>query len=187
MPVLRCKIPLLGECHVGKTAVVNVFCDGKDHYPKKYSMTLGGNIQVKSIDIPETDFVVELFILDFSGNEIYEDMRPALCSDVSMLILAYDVTSRRSFEKCQKLLAEIQKKSKNDEKLHGVILACKNDLDEYAEVDFTEAQDFAAQNEFAAFSCSALDCRDVDIPFNFIASQFFERFKAEENTIKEII
>ena len=36
--VLRCKVAMVGDAHVGKSAVKEMFHSGGQHYPKNYVM-----------------------------------------------------------------------------------------------------------------------------------------------------
>ena len=47
--VLRCKLVILGDPCVGKTALTQVFQSGGSNYPKNYLMTTGADFCVKQV------------------------------------------------------------------------------------------------------------------------------------------
>ena len=52
--VLRCKLVILGDACVGKTALTQVFQSGGSTYPKNYLMTTGAEFCVKQIPSKKT-------------------------------------------------------------------------------------------------------------------------------------
>ena len=47
--ILRCKLVILGDACVGKTALTQVFQSGGSTYPKNYLMTTGADFCVKQV------------------------------------------------------------------------------------------------------------------------------------------
>merc|ERR1719491_1056458 len=72
--ILRCKIVLLGDSTVGKTSIANVFQGGVQNFPKNYSMTVGIDFMVKKVSIPDTNVIVEMYIVDCGGYAICQDL-----------------------------------------------------------------------------------------------------------------
>merc|ERR1719401_3233608 len=64
---LRCKILLLGDSTVGKTSLAAVFAGGAQAFPKTYAMSFGGELTIKKVPIPDTNAVVEMYIVDCGG------------------------------------------------------------------------------------------------------------------------
>lgn len=100
--VLRCKVAILGDSAVGKTALVSQFVDRT--FPKEYVMTMGVSYKSRWIQLPikkdETGWPifwhslklkdqqssdkkveVQLYIFDISGDKIYEHDIPELVSN----------------------------------------------------------------------------------------------------------
>ena len=71
MVVLRCKVAIVGEATVGKSAMVQMFHTNGASFPKNYLMTQGVDFCVKEVAVPDTDATVELYIFDISGQQIY--------------------------------------------------------------------------------------------------------------------
>ena len=72
--ILRCKLVLVGDACVGKSALTQVFHSGGSTYPKNYLMTVGAEFCVKQVPIPDTNAVVELYIFDCSGQSIFNHL-----------------------------------------------------------------------------------------------------------------
>ena len=55
--ILRCKLVILGDACVGKTALTQVFHSGGSTYPKNYLMTTGAEFCVKQVPIPDSNVI----------------------------------------------------------------------------------------------------------------------------------
>ena len=53
--VLRCKVAMVGDAHVGKSAVKEMFHSGGQHYPKNYVMVC---ISWRSLRIPSASALI---------------------------------------------------------------------------------------------------------------------------------
>ena len=65
---------MVGETTVGKTAICHQLSSDGTDFPKNYLTTTLSDVLVKSVKIPDTNDLVELFLMDSSGNEIYDDI-----------------------------------------------------------------------------------------------------------------
>merc|ERR1719301_298319 len=72
--ILRCKIVLLGDSTVGKTSLAQVFQGGVQNFPKNYSMTVGIDFMVKKVSIPDTNVIVEMYIVDCGGFSVCQEL-----------------------------------------------------------------------------------------------------------------
>ena len=72
--VLRCKLVIVGDATVGKTALSQVFHSGGPTFPKNYMMTVGAEFMSKQVPIPDTNAVVELYIFDCAGQSIFNQL-----------------------------------------------------------------------------------------------------------------
>ena len=68
LTVLRCKLVIVGDAKVGKTALAQMFHSGGHNFPKNYVMTIGVDFSVKVVSIPETSTNVELYMFDSAGS-----------------------------------------------------------------------------------------------------------------------
>lgn len=74
LSVLRCKVVVVGDACCGKTALTQVFCSGGATYPKNYMMTVGAELSVRQVPIPDTSAVVELFLFDCAGQSVFNQV-----------------------------------------------------------------------------------------------------------------
>ena len=82
---------------MGKTSMCHQLATDGTDFPKNYIMTTFSDIQVKSVKIPDTNDVVELFLVDSSGKEYYQDLLKESWSQANMIVAVYDCTREESF------------------------------------------------------------------------------------------
>ena len=96
-------------------------------------------------------------------------------------MLVYDPLDLDSFRACTKWLDELAKatgatvgkdRESGKRALTGALVATKSDLSEYSKVPREQAEMLAKQHGLAFFETSALDNRDVDAPFNWLAATY---------------
>ena len=79
--ILRVKIIVVGEESSGKTSLVQTF-HGKQFH-SSYNMTLGVDVLISPIKIPDTNYTVELHIFDMGGHPVFTEQRKE-CVSVTM-------------------------------------------------------------------------------------------------------
>jgi GTPase SAR1 family protein len=89
--VLRCKLIVVGDACVGKTALTQVFHSGGPTYPKAYLMTVGADFCVKQVPIPDSNIIVELYIFDCAGQSLFNQlgMNAKYYEDASAVMVIY--------------------------------------------------------------------------------------------------
>jgi transport family protein 27 len=183
MTILRCKVAIVGDAQVGKTALTTVFHKQGKAFPQNYNMTLGVDFCVKHVKIPNTDTQVELYIFDTSGHEIYKKLRSKYWDGSSMLMVVFDMMNEQSFKNCSKWIEEAKKvlgKGNPNKPIQGILVGAKSDLKDHSLIKYDDAIELANQHGFGYFECSALLSKDVDMPFNFMASTFFGNYQVCE-------
>ncbi|GMH50103.1 hypothetical protein TrRE_jg4693, partial [Triparma retinervis] len=179
--VLRSKVAIVGDQTVGKSALTQMFHSGGHMYPKNYIMTTSVDFCVKEVHIPETNASVELYLFDCAGQSIFNqrEMNTKHFENTAFVMVVYDVSSRESFQSVQTWLNKVRssRPSTGGGPLPGVLVANKIDLREgginaRAVVDSQEGLNLAQQMGLEYFETSAMTGRDVDRPFNYMASQF---------------
>lgn len=186
MPVLRSKIVIVGESKVGKTALTTMFHKQGKQYPKQYIKTLGVELLVSHVKIPDSDTTVELYLFDVSGDDIYKKVRAQYFEGAAFLMVAYDVTDAASFKKCKDWIEECKAvMCKGTKKLQGVIVACKNDLKDFSQIRNETALELAHEYGFGFFETSAAMSLDTDAPFNFMAHSFHNMYVEKVKQLAE--
>ncbi len=89
----------------------------------------------------------------------------------SFVVICYDMANRDSFKNCKRWSDEF-KANNPGRKIQGLVIATKSDLKEFAAVKSESGADFASENGYGFFECSAASGKDVDTPFNFLANLF---------------
>jgi len=89
------KITVLGEAAVGKTSLLNRFCE--DTFNEDYKPTLGANIIRKDVNI-EQHTKVRLIMWDLAGQEKYNVIRSMYFQGCQGALLVYDVSRYNTFD-----------------------------------------------------------------------------------------
>ena len=177
-------------------------------FPKNYKLTGGMDVVVAPVPIEGTKAVVELYVCDVSGHEMFSDMMPILLENVNMVILVYDQSSRESFDKCASCLEALKAVPSNKGKaIRGVLVGNKYDLvvqviydadgdgevtsneidmanDKLGKlrrrgVSVEEATRWAESRQLVFMETSALPpWKDIAAPFKWCANAFHESYEA---------
>ncbi|XP_070580723.1 intraflagellar transport protein 27 homolog [Ptychodera flava] len=182
--LLRAKVITVGDSCCGKSAITQVFHSDGAHFPKSYSMTVGVELCVKAVNIPDTNDSVELYIYDSAGKEVYSDYVQKFWEHPSVVMVVFDVTNETSFKSCQKWLERVKTKTNQD--LPGVLVGNKTDLGPRRVVSPAAARDFAAQNGLQYFECSAKDMENIEAPFYFLANAFYKMYEEKVEVMKTL-
>ena len=157
------KLAVLGDAGVGKTSLVNQFVE--DKFKEDYKATMGCNIIIKNIELPEIDSKVRLILWDIAGQDQYEKTRSAYYEGCAGALLVYDITRFSSFD-------NIEAKWLRDFKTHVekeqtyVLIGNKNDLDDQRGVYTEDAQKLADRiNAITFLETSAKSGHNVENAF----------------------
>uniref|UniRef100_A0A7S3M1Q0 Uncharacterized protein n=1 Tax=Spumella elongata TaxID=89044 RepID=A0A7S3M1Q0_9STRA len=189
MVILRCKLILVGDACVGKTALTQSFVSGGTTYPKNYLMTIGAEFNVKQVTIPETNVIVELFIYDCAGQSIFNqlDLNSKYYENASAVMVVYNVANRDSLLSCNKWVSGVKAIQNSGVPLVGAFVGNKcefrdGSIDSRAEVDILEAKETAESLGMTYFETSAANNIGVDAPFQYIAEEFYRRYEETVQT-----
>lgn len=94
----RCKIILLGEAAVGKTSIINKFKDPTSSSETK--PTVGAAFYNRNLELPNgKNYFLDLW--DTAGAEKFRSVNRIFYRGAGIVILVYDITSKKSFEEIQ--------------------------------------------------------------------------------------
>jgi len=162
--ILRCKLILVGDACVGKTALTQSFVSAGTTYPKNYLMTIGAEFNVKQIPIPDTNIVVELFIYDCAGQSIFNqlDLNSKYYENASAIMAVYNVASRDSLQSTAKWIAGVKGIQNSGVSLIGAFVGNKcefrdGSIDSRAEVGLSEGKETAELQGMTYFETSAVN------------------------------
>lgn len=183
--ILRSKIVLLGDSTVGKTSLAQVFQGGVQNFPKNYNMTIGIELLVKKVVIPDTNVIVEMYIVDCGGFSICQDLLKPHWENANAVMLVYDVSNPESFNKLASWY-EQYKHSRTDSAITGVVIANKMDLaDRPGSVTVADGQQFADDKGLQFFQACATK-GEVDGPFHFLAEVFHQKFEDRKTELENL-
>jgi len=183
--MLRCKVAVVGDACVGKSALVQLFHKGA--FPKNYVMTSWVDFCVKQVNIPDTNAAVELYLFDCAGQSVFSttEANIAYFDNVSAVMAVYDVSNKESFDSMRTWLSKVRsRRPPTAPPLPGVLVANKVDL-RGDEDDFStrgvitqkQGYQFAQAEGLEFFETSAVEQRQNEDPFHFIADQFYRKYQ----------
>mmetsp|Transcript_31832 Transcript_31832/g.69662 ORF Transcript_31832/g.69662 Transcript_31832/m.69662 type:complete len:199 (+) Transcript_31832:42-638(+) len=173
---LRCKVVLLGDSTVGKTALAQVLQHGVQGFPKNYNPTFGVELAVKNCKIPETNATVEMYVVDCGGASITEDMARPHWENANAFVFVYDVTNTESFTNLKEWYEKISS-TRMDTAITGVVLANKIDLiDRPNTVSPELGKEFAKKHLLEFFETSTIKA-EVEAPFHLLALAFHTKYE----------
>ncbi|OLP80632.1 Intraflagellar transport protein 27-like [Symbiodinium microadriaticum] len=183
--ILRCKVVLLGDSASGKTSLAQVFQGGAQSFPKNYNMTIGIDFLVKRVSIPDTNVVVELYIVDCGGFAVCQDVLRPHWENANAVMLVYDVSNPESFGHLEDWYAQL-KHARADTAISGVVIATKMDLlDRPGCVSSEQGHQFSGERGLEFFeTCSGKGI--VDAPFHFLAERFHHKYGERKAELENI-
>ncbi|CAK0796242.1 unnamed protein product, partial [Prorocentrum cordatum] len=178
--VLRCKVALLGDSGAGKTSLVQVFQNGEKSFPKQYNMTIGIELSVKRVPIPdEPAVVVEMYIVDCGGFSVpQEDLLKTHWESANAVMFVYDVSNPESFKSLDKWYEQFRQARPEGAGFPGVVVASKTDLsDRPGAVTSDQGVNFSRDHAGLEFFESCAATASVDDPFVALAKGFYGRYR----------
>ena len=133
-----CKIVLVGECSVGKTALTQRLV--YDMYQKKMDATIGVDYSTKIFKMNDSARV-KLQMWDTAGQENFISLIRTYYKDVAGGIIVFDVCDRRTFNRVKFWYNELKKNSGED----YPILIVGNKIDGLRVVNSYEGQELAKE------------------------------------------
>nr|CAB3255332.1 intraflagellar transport protein 27 homolog [Phallusia mammillata] len=186
MVVLHGKCVVVGEPTVGKSAVSQSFSADGTAFPKNYTMTIGVELSQKNLQVGENaQDLVNLFIFDSSGKEVFSDLSEPCWEKLSMFAVVFDVTNSKSFTSCQRWLKKLKKYFEPSKSIPGVLIGNKTDLEARRKISAEDATNFAQEHSLTYFECSAKDYVGIDAPFRHLAQKFLDLHQESNDLVQQ--
>ncbi|KAI4893903.1 hypothetical protein NFI96_013435 [Prochilodus magdalenae] len=185
MVKLRARCILVGDAAVGKSALSQTFRSDGAHFQKNYSMTAGVDLQMKSVNIPETTDSVELYIFDSAGRDTFGEVCEKMWGQPSVVCVVFDISSLASFNSCTRWLERVRAHA-NGLQVPGVLVGNKSDLASRREVEAAAAQDWAQSQGLQYHETSAKDMENCDAPFLSLAQAFHSLYQERRQMIQSL-
>lgn len=91
---LDLKVVILGSAFVGKTSLINRYCNGT--FQDETLSTIGAGFFTHTLNLDGTE--VTMMLWDTAGEERFRSVAPSLLRGANGLVLVFDVTSVESFK-----------------------------------------------------------------------------------------
>lgn len=152
------KTLMLGDTQVGKTSLVQRFCENKFEAFKP--TTIG--IDFKRKDLERNGAKLRLQVWDTAGQERFRTITNSYYRSAGSVIVCFAVDARETFDGVSTWLQQI--KEHGDENVKCVLVANKTDLPD-RKVSKEEGMALAKAHNLAYFEVSAKSGENVDLPF----------------------
>ena len=166
------KLAILGDAGVGKTSLVNQYCE--NIFKEDYRATMGVHLIKKDIELENINSVVHLILWDIAGQDAYEKTRQKYYDGCSGALLVYDITRYNSFNSIeQKWIKDFSKHVKSN--IPYVLIGNKIDLEQERGVYSEDASKLAKNINAADFiETSAKLGENVEIAFLKLVQQILD-------------
>ena len=144
------KILTLGDTMVGKSSIVLRFSE--DKFDDNQFATIGIDFKTKYIKIGDSS--VKVLIWDTAGQEKFQNIAKQYYKGANGVLLIYDISSRKSFERINFWLKELKENNRIDE-LFICLVGNKIDLEEKRVISKEEGENYAKENNISFFEVSA--------------------------------
>uniref|UniRef100_A0A1I7UBQ3 Ras-related protein Rab-21 n=1 Tax=Caenorhabditis tropicalis TaxID=1561998 RepID=A0A1I7UBQ3_9PELO len=163
------KVVLLGEGCVGKSSLVLRFVENK--FSSRHLSTIQASFQSKTINID--DCKAELHIWDTAGQEKYHALGPIYYRGSNGVLLVFDITDRRSFEKVKNWVLEI--KTCLGKSAEILIVGNKTDLEDERKIARQDAEAYAETEGAIYMETSAQDNIGISEAFEALTAKMLDR------------
>uniref|UniRef100_H2XNP6 Intraflagellar transport protein 27 homolog n=2 Tax=Ciona intestinalis TaxID=7719 RepID=H2XNP6_CIOIN len=150
-------------------------------------MSTGVDLLQKFVQLGEDNKdVVDLFMFDSAGKEVFHQLNEASWDKVGMFVLVYDITNKTSFKNCQQWLKKIKQFSEPGKSIPGVVIGNKGDLKDRREVEANEGNAFAVKHGLVFFECSAKQYEGIDVVFKHLANEVHQLYQQSSENVQQI-
>nr|NP_647644.2 RabX5 [Drosophila melanogaster]AAF47546.2 RabX5 [Drosophila melanogaster] len=173
-----CKVIFVGDCSVGKTAIVNRFC--YDKFQSNYKATIGVDFELENFSILGHNYSLEMW--DTAGQERFRCIAGAYYRNASVIVVTYDMSKKDSLESAKKWLNSAL--NYNASKRPLVFLVG-------TKADLLSKEEFVRMERLAGLAAAELQAEywSVSARSGFKVTELFQRIAAlafEEAVMQEI-
>ena len=178
------KILTLGDTMVGKSSIVLRFSE--DKFDENQFATIGIDFKTKYIKIGE--YSVKVLIWDTAGQEKFRNIAKQYYKGANGVLLIYDVTNKKSFERIAYWMNELKDNNQIKE-LDICLVGNKIDL-EGRVITREEGEKFALDNDIKYFEVSAKTSEGIEELFTSVTKgavdKIFQANKEDNDDKKQI-
>ena len=170
------KLLLIGNAFVGKTLIVQKFLDNT--FSKTTMATIGVDLQYKVLDINGKK--VKYLIWDTAGEDRMKTMTYAYYRGCHVVLIVYDVTSKKSFENVTTWVECVDKFAKSN--VLRILVGNKTDLEDKRVISKEEGKKLAEENGLKFYEISAKTMNGLVEMFEDVAKEYVQIY--EQKAIK---
>jgi len=171
------KLLLIGDSGVGKTSILFRFSE--DQFNTTFISTIGIDFKIRTIEVNGQK--VKLQIWDTAGQERFATITTAYYRGAQGIILVYDITNNKTFERCQKWKQNID--TYGNQGVSIVLCGNKNDLMNRRDVLYDDGKKFADKYNMEFYETSAKNDDNIDKMFYKLAADIIARI--DKGTVKK--
>lgn len=149
------KIVLVGNSSVGKTSLLQRFCD--DCFHSGTSATVGIDYSVKTIAVDSSQVALQLW--DTAGQERYRSITKQFFRKADGVVVMYDITTEQSFTAVRQWLTSVKEGAGED--IPIMLLGNKTDKEIERQVQRGLGERLAKDCQMSFFECSACSGHNV--------------------------
>ena len=167
------KILTIGESGVGKTCILRRFVENK--FLKNHLATIGIDFKTKNIEIDGTP--IKLKIWDTAGQERFRNITNQYYKGADGIILVFDVTDQKSFEKIKEWMSQIKANTQADQ-IGLVLLGNKCDI-EARTISKNDGEELGKELGIEYYETSAMKGDGIAQAFEFLAKNILTKKKID--------
>ena len=165
------KVVLLGEAGVGKTCIIKQFIEKK--FDINEMSSLSAQFVSKTIDYIDLNKSIKFDIWDTVGQEKFRSIAKIFYKDAGVVILVYDITSRKSFDALNNYWY-LELKNNCIEQPIIAVVGNKSDLYSNQEIDPLDGKDFAKSIRAIFQLTSAKTSDGINVLFDNIGKKIIK-------------
>ena len=167
------KLLLIGESSVGKTSVMFRFSD--DVFSYTNIPTIGIDFKIKTVQIDGKK--IKLQIWDTSGQERFDAITRQYYRGAMGIILVYDITFAKSFDRTEKWIRNIQENASDD--VEKVLLGNKCDIENHRVISKERGENLAKDYGMKFYETSAKNNINIDKPIMELSECIYHKYTQE--------
>ncbi|KAJ3151315.1 hypothetical protein HDU89_002154 [Geranomyces variabilis] len=177
------KLMLLGDSQVGKSQMFQRIL--RKPFSSRYKPTVGIDFGTLTLKIA-TGRTLRAQIVDTSGLDSYRSITQSYWSLANGAIIAYDITSRDSFNRVRTWVRDFKSKANKGVEPVIMIVGTKCDQKASREVPTPEAQAYALAQGFLFMETSAQENNNIELAFTVLLSECFYAMSAAKSNAQKL-
>ena len=171
--ISRSKIVFVGDASVGKTSIINKFCNIQGSPTPTISATS------TPVDIKIQETTVGLNLWDTAGQETYKCLVPVYARGAKVAIVVYDQTNKISYDNVRNWIDYLR----NEVGVNNIVV-CGNKNDLKSLVPLEDVQNQYLAMDIPIVQTSAETGENIDLLFHMVAKMALEVAQKDESNRK---